>query len=1126
MRCIELVLWLFYSILLAIEKQKMDFRTQEIVPDLNWNTNILKFNSGLYTPIQMTKYWFFMSNKLTRYSLHKKFLENNLDHSSIPTGMLHKLPVTIGKEDFNLLKKIRLKDYSNSLEETYIYLNWYKDNIIRIRAELFKVRNKIKYNLPRQDFKFLDSGVYKRYLKDKNTIENTHKGKLKRDIKFNLDFRKKYDISDNIFQEMYIKCSTSFSNICQGDTLEDTGESLCNKTLDTSITVLNDNIETEDQLSGVEVNKESTISVYNHNNFSGINSNVVCSDEIKIAFLKDINDENTETDETNNIVVENQTVEVFNCDNADLLEEANVVNNETDLVNNDLVKDKSDMVYENFYPVNLSKEPMDRELQELCALGKSFVVTSPNINRVQLQEGFERWVLRLRRTAYFATFKKFKPKVLTEKERILKDLEQKFVKSDYEPPDDFHNDALELYIKKVKEEIFNPKNLKRVYPNISNGQKNAIKKCKEDKEHIIRLQDKGGLFTYNKTSAYIENMEGTILDPQRFKILPEDPTENYIQRISSWADRYLTKRELSDKLVDWIGISEAAPGAIYGLDKTHKNPPTIRTITSSCGAANENLASFVSYYLKPIAEKLPFVIKDTYDFLRLLNNVNENIKLPKELKLVTIDIINMFPSIKNEKGIAAVKPFLNNREINFPSSECILEALTICLESNCSQFGDKFITQSDGAATGPRYVPDYADIFLLDHDLKITRFDPEKLIFYGRYRDDCFVLWGGGDDSLNQFFVYINSIDPDIQFTIKSSDHSIEFLDVLVFVENGKLETTVYSKPTDGHVYLHPKSNHPRHQINAIPKSQALRLRKIISKETDYQIASVTYSQYFIDRGYSRSLVEKAFKEVSKLDRSELLINTHSGRPKKQGRSVYPLVIEYNPKLPSINKVLKENMNILHTDENMRNLFPIESIFWAAKRGKNLKEILAPSRFKGTRLENDNQGCFNTDNHCDLCKYLVTTDIITSFSTGEKFKIKNILNCNSKNVIYCIIDLNCKLQNVGSTLDMKSRFSAYKYHIKKNLKSSNLYIHWNNSEIEKPHPCTHPVPQSKNDYDIGLRKEMEVVILEEVRILPNDTKKVVINKLRQREVIWQNKLNTWVPHGLNKRNEGFTLTKK
>jgi hypothetical protein len=47
---------------------------------------------------------------------------------------------------------------------------------------------------------------------------------------------------------------------------------------------------------------------------------------------------------------------------------------------------------------------------------------------------------------------------------------------------------------------------------------------------------------------------------------------------------------------------------------------------------------------------------------------------------------------------------------------------------------------------------------------------------------------------------------------------SLHFLDLLISIVNNRIETTVYSKPTDAHLYLNANSSHPKSQILGIAK--------------------------------------------------------------------------------------------------------------------------------------------------------------------------------------------------------------------------------------------------------------------------------------------------------------------
>ena len=74
--------------------------------------------------------------------------------------------------------------------------------------------------------------------------------------------------------------------------------------------------------------------------------------------------------------------------------------------------------------------------------------------------------------------------------------------------------------------------------------------------------------------------------------------------------------------------------------------------------------------------------------------------------MFSFDIVNMFPSIDME----AVSEILENRETDFPPTECFLDTLKLCLECNNSLFNDKFYLQEDVTAMGPHISCSSSDI--------------------------------------------------------------------------------------------------------------------------------------------------------------------------------------------------------------------------------------------------------------------------------------------------------------------------------------------------------------------------------------------------------------------------------
>ena len=215
--------------------------------------------------------------------------------------------------------------------------------------------------------------------------------------------------------------------------------------------------------------------------------------------------------------------------------------------------------------------------------------------------------------------------------------------------------------------------------------------------------------------------------------------------------------------------------------------------------------------------------------LDIVDELNEN-GLPDVVILVSFDIVNMFPSIDNKKGIDAVRSALISRELLEPSTECIIEGLEICLFNNNSTFAGDHLLQINRTATGDPNSFSYADLAVYPIDQEVFRAIQstyQELMYFGSYRDDYLGLWHGSIEKLYQFFEFLNSLNPDLKFTMEIGNDTICFLDLKISIVQNQLFTTVYSKPTDSHMYLHDTSCHSKQSIVGIQKGVALRLRRI-----------------------------------------------------------------------------------------------------------------------------------------------------------------------------------------------------------------------------------------------------------------------------------------------------------
>ena len=291
----------------------------------------------------------------------------------------------------------------------------------------------------------------------------------------------------------------------------------------------------------------------------------------------------------------------------------------------------------------------------------------------------------------------------------------------------------------------------------------------------------------------------------------------------------------------------------------------------------------------------------------------------------------MFPSIDNKVGVERVrkKLFQFSEKFDVPV-ECIVEALEICFYKNCSTYQGQYWLQTDGTAMGHKNSSSYADNVAECVDLRVleAKINFPELRSWFRFRDDTFVLWRGTVERLNNFFTVLNSFDKNLQFTMDISGKSLNFLDLSISIRGNSLVTSVYSKPTNAHLYLNAESCHPRSQKLGIAKAVELRIRRICSDEDDFRNKCKEYANYLIASGHDRQHVNSKFNEVASISRSEARKNK-----KKDNRNVCIFSTKYNPRGPDIRKILKKHYKeVISKDKKAVEILPEGAICVAYKR--------------------------------------------------------------------------------------------------------------------------------------------------------------------------------------------------
>ena len=208
----------------------------------------------------------------------------------------------------------------------------------------------------------------------------------------------------------------------------------------------------------------------------------------------------------------------------------------------------------------------------------------------------------------------------------------------------------------------------------------------------------------------------------------------------------------------------------------------------------------------------------------------------------------------------------------------------------------------------------------------------------------------------------------------------LEFLDLTIECVEGKLSADIFAKPSNTFTYVKPSTYDLRKNIDNVPHGIALRLSVICDTDEKFKSHPNEYKQYLITRDYKPSLVHRQFQEVSKIPRTE----ARAKRPKKNQVTKIKFLTTSSPSLPKIEGIIRKSLSLLHSDDSLKQLFPANIFSTICRRNKNLKELLAPSKYLNPK--NSKQSSNTSCNKCDICKnYMVFDRTLKCSVTGKVY---------------------------------------------------------------------------------------------------------------------------------------------
>lgn len=567
----------------------------------------------------------------------------------------------------------------------------------------------------------------------------------------------------------------------------------------------------------------------------------------------------------------------------------------------------------------------------------------------------------------------------------------------------------------------NTKNLNTKFKfkdNLTRGERLALSTLRENRDIIIREADKGGNVVVMNLIDYNNEIQGQLNDNSCYELLNHNPIGPLTLLVNGLLLTWKQSGLLDDNEYLYLKIFRPTYPWFYTLPKIHKKlpfPPG-RPIVSGIGGPTERLAEYVDLFLGPLVRNLPSYIQDSKHILSIMADM----EWQQGTMLVTLDVVSLYTSINPALGLEAISKILSNRPASlWAHTNMLLHMTKIILENNFFIFDRKWYRQKKGVAMGSKFSPSFANLFMgaLESDLiwgtKGMQYI-DSIVFWGRYIDDCFLLWSGSEELLHSFFEYLNSNTWEMSFTMKHSLTSMEFLDLDFYIKDNKIHSKLYRKPTACNAVLHASSFHPEHQLRSIPYGEFLRARRNCSETNEFEQCITGMKDRFLKRGYPKASLKIAERKTRTISRPDCLkTRTETNSSGQQIR----LITEYNALNYTTKKSFNRHWKLLKDDPVLKTFLPDRPAI-TYKRGFTLKNKLSPTVPPNTGMRDwlSTKGLgFYKCGSCSMCIWGKHGTTTFKGPDGSLYKIKHNITCLTKFVVY-LIECKCGKIYVGSTI--------------------------------------------------------------------------------------------------------------
>ena len=205
-----------------------------------------------------------------------------------------------------------------------------------------------------------------------------------------------------------------------------------------------------------------------------------------------------------------------------------------------------------------------------------------------------------------------------------------------------------------------------------------------------------------------------------------------------------------------------------------------------------------------------------------------------------------------------------------------------------------------------------------------------------------------------------------------------------------------------------------------------------MSCECKYSSLDCAYHIVFCERYiyiYPENLILACIQKAKAIPKESL--RSQPDKSKSTNNNI-AFITTYNPSHPDTFKYITSLKEGLGGSTKMRRIVDDQKWIKAHRQPPNLKNILCHSAFRQQKDQETSPKVRKCKNpRCGMCPHIEeTSQISLNSNETEKFKIKEVMDCDSRNLIYCIVCRGCGEKYIGQTGDViRNRVRVHKQQI-------------------------------------------------------------------------------------------------